>query len=60
MSASCEAVYSHLVFLSDTRFPRPTVPALIEQTRKTYEGPLQVGQDLMSFVIDDDVKVSTP
>ncbi|MEO8808225.1 MAG: MBL fold metallo-hydrolase [Burkholderiaceae bacterium] len=54
------AVYSHLVFLSDTRFPRPTVPALIEQTRKTYQGPLQVGQDLMSFVIDDDVKVSTP
>jgi ribonuclease Z len=54
------AVYSHLVFLSDTRFPRPTVPTLIEQTRKTYQGPLQVGQDLMSFVIDDDLKVSTP
>ena len=54
------AVYSHLVFLSDTRFPRPTVPALVEQTRKVYAGPLQVGQDLMSFDIGDDIKVSTP
>ena len=54
------AVYSHLVFLSDTRFPRPTVPALVEQTRQVYAGPLQVGQDLMSFDIGDDIKVSTP
>ena len=54
------AVYSHLVFLSDTRFPRPTVPGLVEQTRKVYAGPLQVGQDLMSFDIGDDIKVSTP
>jgi ribonuclease Z len=50
------AVFSHLVFLSDTNFPRPSVEALLEQTRKTYGGPLVVGQDLMAFEISDDVK----
>jgi ribonuclease Z len=50
------AVYSHLVFLSDTKFPRPTVGALIEQTRKTYNGPLVVGQDLMAFSVGEEVK----
>ena len=54
------AVYSHLVFLSDTRFPRPTVPYVVEQTRKTYSGPLEVGADLMSFVVGDDIKVIPP
>jgi ribonuclease Z len=54
------AVYSHLVFLSDTKFPRPTVDYLIDQTRKTYAGPLVVGQDLMSFTIGDDVTVRPP
>ena len=54
------AVYSHLVFLSDTKFPRPTVEYLMEQTRKTYSGPLVVGQDLMSFTIGDEVSMRPP
>ena len=54
------AVYSHLVFLSDTKFPRPTVQYLIDQTRKTYSGPLVVGQDLMSFSISEQVTVDPP
>jgi ribonuclease Z len=36
--------------------PRPSVEALLEQTRKTYGGPLVVGEDLMTFEIGDDVK----
>jgi ribonuclease Z len=54
------AVYSHLVFLSDTKYPHPKVEYLIEQTRKTYDGPLVVGRDLMSFAIDDEIKVIAP
>jgi ribonuclease Z len=30
---------------------------LVRMTRKTYDGPLTVGQDLMTFVIDDEVSV---
>ena len=54
------AVYSHLVFLSDAKFPRPTVDDLAQQTRKTYSGPLVVGKDLMSFTIGDSVTVTQP
>jgi len=54
------AVYSHLVFLSDTRFPRPTEQDLLEQTRKTYSGRLVVGEDLMSFSVGDDIEVTRP
>ena len=50
------AVYSHIVFLSDAKFPRPTEEALMEQTRKSYAGPLVIGQDLMAFSVGDEVK----
>ena len=50
------AVYSHIVFPSDTKFPPSTVEALLEQTRKTYAGPLVVGQDLMAFSVGEEVK----
>ena len=49
------AVYSHILFTSDAKFPRPTVEDLLQQTRKTYSGPLIVGKDLMSFTIGDSV-----
>jgi ribonuclease Z len=49
------AVYSHLVLSSDPKngIPMPTTEALIDATRKTYDGPLTVGQDLLGFDIDD-------
>jgi ribonuclease Z len=49
-------VYSHIV--SATLPPTQGVPqeALISRTRKTYDGPLVIGEDLMSFVITDTVK----
>lgn len=50
------AVYSHLVFLSDTRYPRPTVDDVVQQTRKTYDGPLVVGSDLAVFSVGEQVR----
>ena len=43
------AVYSHIV--------PPDVPDVVPHTRKTYSGPLEVGEDLTSFDIGDDVIV---
>jgi len=43
------AVYSHIVPFD--------VPDLVAHTRKTYPGPLEVGEDLMSIEIDDKVNV---
>jgi len=49
------AVYSHLVL---SGFPKmginpPTPEELLAATRKTYDGPVVVGADLMGFKIDD-------
>jgi ribonuclease Z len=46
------AVYSHIV--------PPNVPEVIPHTRKTYAGPLEVGEDLMSIDIGDKVQVHHP
>jgi len=51
------AVYSHLVFLGSDKVPRATVDDIVAGTRETYSGPLQVGEDLMSFDIGDTVTV---
>ena len=54
------AVYSHIVFA--TVKPAQDVPedALIARTRTTYQGPLVIGHDLMSFVISDKVEAFAP
>ena len=52
------AVYSHIVFLASDKVPRATVDDIVAGTRETYDGPLQVGEDLMSFEIGDTVIVS--
>lgn len=53
-------VYSHIVFA--TVKPVQDVPedALVKRTRTTYQGPLIVGRDLMSFVISDHVEAHAP
>ena len=51
------AVYTHLVLLASERIPPPTVDHLISETRQTYRGPLEVGEDLMQFEIGNDVKI---
>ena len=53
------AVYSHIVLLtSDPSIPPPTIKDLSIRTQKIYKGPLQVGEDLLSIEIGEDVKVS--
>ncbi|MFB9262406.1 MBL fold metallo-hydrolase [Bradyrhizobium erythrophlei] len=54
------AVYSHIVFA--TQPPTQDVPeeALLARTRTTYQGPLVIGHDLMSFVISDKVEAFAP
>jgi ribonuclease Z len=47
------AVYTHLVLLERPNIPAVTIEELIAQTRETYSGPLEVGDDLMSIEIDD-------
>ena len=46
------AVYSHIV--------PPDVPDIVPHTRTTYSGPLEVGEDLMSIEIGDQIVVHPP
>ena len=54
------AAYTHLVLLASEKIPAPSIQDLIAQTRQTYAGPLEVGEDLMSFEISDSIKVQRP
>jgi ribonuclease Z len=54
------AVYTHLVFLANRQVPPATIVDLIAQTRQTYSGPLEVGEDLMGFEIGETVSVLRP
>jgi ribonuclease Z len=47
-------VYTHLVLLARKEVPALTSAELTEQTRQTYDGPLEVGDDLMTFDIGKD------
>jgi ribonuclease Z len=49
------AAYTHLVFLSNEEVPEATLDDLVKQTRETYDGPLEVGEDLTSFEIGDTI-----
>lgn len=52
------AVYTHIAIPPiDPSVPLPTVDDIILQTRKTYTGPLQVGEDLMVIDIGDSIEI---
>ncbi len=51
------AAYTHLVFLAGEGVPAASVADMIAQTRETYEGPLEVGEDLMCFEIGETISV---
>jgi ribonuclease Z len=51
------AAFTHLVFLASERIPPASVDDLIAETRESYAGPLEVGEDLMSFDIGETVTV---
>lgn len=54
------AAYTHLVMLAGEDIAPPSIQELIAQTRETYAGPLEVGEDLMSFEIGTNVTVRRP
>src|SRR6266567_6485045 len=49
------AVYTHLVLLASETVAAPSIEQLIMETRVTYSGPLEVGEDLVCFEIDEHV-----
>jgi ribonuclease Z len=51
------AAYTHLVFLASEQIAPATVADLIAETRQTYNGPLEVGEDLICFDIGETVTV---
>ena len=51
------AVYTHLVMLSALNIPEAPLASLITRTRTNYQGPLVIGEDLMSFIVDDKVSI---
>ena len=54
------AAYTHLVFLASKDVSPATMSDLIAETRKSYDGPLEVGEDLMCFEIGQTVSVKRP
>ncbi len=46
------AVYYHFVLLGTPKVPPVTEREVVDMTRKTYAGPLVVGEDLMSFRLE--------
>jgi ribonuclease Z len=52
------AVFSHVVLITtDPAFTEPTSGDVLNLTRKTYDGPLEMGEDLMSIEIGDKISV---
>lgn len=51
------AAFTHVVQLASDRIPPPTLDEMVAETRQTYDGPLEVGDDLMSFEIGETVTV---
>jgi ribonuclease Z len=51
------AAFTHIVQLASAEVPPPTRDDIIAETRRTYGGPLEIGEDLMSFAITDAVAV---
>lgn len=48
------AVYTHMVLF------KVTTEEILERTRKTYSGPLVIGEDLMVFDIGEKIEVTRP
>ena len=54
------AVYYHFVLLGTPTIPAVSETEVFEMTRKTYDGPLLIGEDLMAFRLDADAVVPLP
>ena len=55
------AVYSHIVNGTSSKAPGVSDEELERRTRETYDGPLAVGRDLMSFLLtEEDIDIYEP
>ncbi|MBL8384377.1 MAG: MBL fold metallo-hydrolase [Burkholderiales bacterium] len=54
------AVYYHFVLLGTPKVPPVTEAEVVEMTRRTYAGPLVVGEDLMAFRLTGDGVAQLP
>ncbi len=54
------AVYYHFVLLGTPTIPAVTEKEVLDMTRKTYAGPLVIGEDLMAFRLERDQVVQLP
>ncbi len=52
------AVYTHIIMLNSRTIPEAPLHSLITRTRTNYDGPLVIGEDLMTFIVDDTVSIS--
>lgn len=52
------AAYIHMVLPGTDDIPPVTVEELLDETRRYYQGPLEIGEDLMSFDIGDKITVT--
>ena len=48
------AGYSHIAQLGTPAAPASDLADIVSETRRTYQGPLAIGEDLMTFDIDAD------
>jgi ribonuclease Z len=51
------AAFTHIVQLASPTIPPSSLDDMMAETRKTYDGPLEMGEDLMSFEIGEAVTV---
>jgi ribonuclease Z len=49
------AAFTHVVQLASDAVQPPTIAEIVAEVRKAYDGPLEVGEDLMSFEIGETV-----
>ncbi len=49
--------YTHFILRSTAEVKAPTLDDVLAQTRQTYDGPVEMGEDLMSFEIGNEVTV---
>lgn len=54
------AVFYHFVLLGTPKIPAVTERQVFDMTRKTYAGPLLIGEDLMAFRLEHDQVVQLP
>jgi ribonuclease Z len=51
------AAFTHFVMLASEQIAPPTLDEVLAQTRQAYDGPLVLGEDLMTFDIGETVTV---